>query len=202
MVKEVSHSLQSAELGLISTEAIVLACLDSLFKDILISVYGLTFLGTPHHGSNLANIAFPMARVGEYLDLGPESLLLQDLRRGSNVLWDLAESFRCVDEKYKFAIVCFYEKLKTQINAFQKRLVSCFRVYAMDSKLLERSLILNPPQLKANQAFPWKQITHSSTSTPEPVPTIIYCFTGSKSLRKKPRTPLDCALKVDPPPKS
>ena len=171
--------------------------LESLFKDILMSVYGLIFLGTPHHGSNLADTAFPPARVGEYVDLGPKSLLMKDLRKRSNVLWDLADSFCCVDEKYHFVIVCFYEKLKTQIKTLQKRMVSNFHFRTARIKFCERLLILSPHQLKANRAFPWKQITHSSISMPAPVLNIKSKFTGFEIWQKKPRTPSVCAPKVN-----
>ncbi|KAL1597940.1 hypothetical protein SLS60_008428 [Paraconiothyrium brasiliense] len=76
---------------------------------------GICFLGTPHHGSDLAkwgSILTRIANIAKPANLAPVELLKQ----GSEMLRDVQEGFHNLlekrkDEEAKIEIVCFYETL-------------------------------------------------------------------------------------------
>lgn len=81
------------------------------------STSGIVFLGTPHHGSDLAKWGFFFSSL---LNLAKPTncAAVKLLRKDSEVLVDLQEDFHTLlerrkDERNRITVVCFYETLLT-----------------------------------------------------------------------------------------
>lgn len=110
----VCHSLG----GLVCENALVIADQrpEKHLKSILELTRGIVFLGTPHHGSNLARWAEMLARsIGLFKQTNPE--ILQVLKTDSEVLAHIQDSFHTMIRSRAGAtlppidITCFYEEL-------------------------------------------------------------------------------------------
>jgi len=86
------------------------------FKDIIASVSAMVFLGTPHHGSNLAKV---LNRLLAASIIGPSpKQYVAELAENSPTIEDLNEQFQSLPSKLR--ITSFYETRYTIIG-FRKR---------------------------------------------------------------------------------
>lgn len=84
---------------------------------IYVSTYGILFFGTPHHGSDKANLATFVQRVVHVLPsklVDTDSQLLEALKTGSQVLQEITDNF--VPVMRKFRIYFFWEQEKTDLG--------------------------------------------------------------------------------------
>lgn len=81
-------------------------------------IHGLTFLSTPHKGSNYAGV---LNNILSAAPGGSPKAYVSDLEINSTSLQDINEQFRniCGDLK----LTSFYESLKTNVGAGMKRQV-------------------------------------------------------------------------------
>jgi hypothetical protein len=93
------------------------------FKDIIASVSAMVFLGTPHHGSNLAKVLNKLLAASI---IGPSpKQYVADLAEDSPAIEDLNEQFRNIPSEMEIA--SFYETRYT-IPGY-KKLVRSFSDY-------------------------------------------------------------------------
>ena len=84
---------------------------------IYVSTYGILFLGTPHHGSDRANLATFAQRIVHLLPsklVDTDSQLLEALKTGSEVLQEITDNF--VPLMKRFRIYFFWEQEKTDLG--------------------------------------------------------------------------------------
>lgn len=86
------------------------------FKDIMSLVSAIVFLGTPHHGSNLAKI------LNSLLAVSNPKQYVSDLAQASPMIEDINEQFRHFVTELKIA--SFYESRYTSVGL--KKLVTPF----------------------------------------------------------------------------
>ena len=86
------------------------------FKDIMALVSAVIFLGTPHHGSNLAKILRSLLAVSN-----PKQYV-SDLVQASPMIEEINEQFRHFTTEVKIA--SFYESRYTRVGL--KKMVSAF----------------------------------------------------------------------------
>lgn len=96
--------------GLIVKKAYLLGQNDENYQNIVKSISAITFLGTPHRGTNLAELLNKVLFVSFQ---SPKSFIL-DLNRSSPALEELNEQFRHVAPR--LSIVSFYETLSTAVG--------------------------------------------------------------------------------------
>ena len=98
-------------------QAYILGRFNDTFKDIIASISAMVFLGTPHHGSNLAK---NLNRLLAASIVGPSpKQYVADLDENSTAIEDLNEQFRNVPSELQ--ISSFYETRYTMFG--MKKLV-------------------------------------------------------------------------------
>ncbi len=86
-------------------------------RSIAISTYGILFFGTPHQGTDAANMAAFAQRVIGMLPskiADTDSQLLDALKAGSEVLQDITDNFAPLMKSYR--IYFFWEQEKTDLG--------------------------------------------------------------------------------------
>lgn len=92
---------------------------DPEFEEIIKAVCAITFLATPHRGTNLAQT---LNRILDAIILTNSKQYVADLMKNSLTLQKLNEQFRHIAPKLD--IVSFYETLPTSIGLKNARVVS------------------------------------------------------------------------------
>ena len=95
---------------------------DPEYEGIIKAISAITFLATPHRGSNLAQT---LARILEVAMFTNSKQYLADLAKNSITLQKLNEQFRHIAPRLD--IVSFYETLPTPIGLKNARVVSKVR---------------------------------------------------------------------------
>ncbi len=102
----IAHSMG----GLVVKKAYVLGQNDEQYQEIVKSVSAMMFLGTPHRGTNLAELLNKVL----YVSFQSPKSFIDDLNKNSPALEDLNEQFRHVAPR--LSIVSFYETLSTSVG--------------------------------------------------------------------------------------
>jgi hypothetical protein len=85
---------------------------------IYVSTYGILFFGTPHHGSNKANLVTFAQRIVDVLIpsklVDTDSQLVDAIKEGSEVLQDITDNF--IPIMKRFRVFFFWEQEKTDFG--------------------------------------------------------------------------------------
>ncbi|KAL6834900.1 hypothetical protein V8C40DRAFT_233072 [Trichoderma camerunense] len=108
----VGHSMG----GCVAKEAYIIARQHPSYKDLAGRIYGIFFLGTPHHGSDLAGILESMLIVA-----WGKKPFVTDLKSGSSALALIRDRFRHVAAD--LALWTFYETLPTALGPITRMVV-------------------------------------------------------------------------------
>jgi hypothetical protein len=81
--------------------------MERIFHHLKTATYGIIFLGTPHRGSDKANIAIKVATMVKMIYPGMQTQIIQSLQKNSSQLQDLGDNFRNLHSQLK--IVSCYE---------------------------------------------------------------------------------------------
>ena len=100
----VYHSLG----GIIAKKAILLHQSSEEGKAIRKSIAGIIFMGTPHCGSDLANIGSAFANIASMVIDMPK-LLLKTLSKNSSALYYISRDFATVTSDLNLTLISFYE---------------------------------------------------------------------------------------------
>lgn len=100
----ICHSLG----GIIAKKAILLHQSSEEGKAIRNSIVGIMFKGTPHCGSDLANIGSAFANIASTVIEMPK-LLLKTLSKNSSALYDISREFATVTSDLNLNLISFYE---------------------------------------------------------------------------------------------
>ena len=93
---------------------------DEDYPNLLRSVAGILFLGTPHRGSSTQSKASIIARVASTFGLGEQSSLLTSVEKDSEILNDLVHDFTRVVNKAAIPLFCFFEQQKSDVTKIFK----------------------------------------------------------------------------------
>jgi hypothetical protein len=93
---------------------------DEDYPNILRSVTGIIFLGTPHRGSQTQSKASIIARIASTLGQGEHSSLLKAVEKDSEMLNDLVHDFTRVVNKASIQLLCFFEQQKSDVAKILK----------------------------------------------------------------------------------
>ncbi|KAI3391627.1 hypothetical protein diail_7028 [Diaporthe ilicicola] len=106
----ICHSLG----GIVVKKAIIRAHEKYRYHNLLRSVHGIMFFGTPHRGSSLANWSTVLSNVANFASLGSKTnwKLSQNLQTESGQLQEISKSF--VDRAKSLQIISFYETDKME----------------------------------------------------------------------------------------
>jgi hypothetical protein len=77
---------------------------------------GVVFLGTPHRGANLASWGDTLATCAAAFGLGPDTQLLNILRKDSDRLREIFNDFAMLANEMGLDLICFYELYPTNIS--------------------------------------------------------------------------------------
>jgi hypothetical protein len=77
---------------------------------------GVVFLGTPHRGTDIASWGDTLATCAAALGLGPDTGLLNILRKDSNRLREIFSNFAVLANEMGLDLTCFHELYPTQIK--------------------------------------------------------------------------------------
>ncbi|KAF3077055.1 hypothetical protein CFAM422_000399 [Trichoderma lentiforme] len=108
----VGHSMG----GCVAKEAYIIARQHPSYKDLARRIYGIFFLGTPHHGSNLAGILESILTVA-----WGKKPFVTDLKSGSSALALIRDRFRHVAADLE--LWTFYETLPTALGPITRMVV-------------------------------------------------------------------------------
>lgn len=108
----VGHSMG----GCVAKEAFIIARQHPSYKDLAGRIYGIFFLGTPHHGSDLAGILENML-----IAVWGKKPFVTDLKSGSSTLAMIRDRFRHV--AIDLALWTFYETLPTALGPMNRIVV-------------------------------------------------------------------------------
>ncbi len=100
----ICHSLG----GIIAKKAVLLHQSSEEGKAIRSSIVGIIFMGTPHCGSDLANIGSTFATIASTVIDMPR-LLLKTLAKNSSALYDISREFATVTSDLNLKLISFYE---------------------------------------------------------------------------------------------
>ncbi|CAF9906722.1 MAG: hypothetical protein ALECFALPRED_002615 [Alectoria fallacina] len=140
----ICHSLG----GIIAKKAILLHQSSEEGKAIRNSIVGIIFMGTPHCGSDLANIGSAFASIASMVIDMPK-LLLKTLSKNSSALYDISREFATVTSDLNLKLISFYE-----LNPFQNK---TFNLKVRDTTGdVDADLIPTPTQVHANRNKHWK----------------------------------------------
>jgi hypothetical protein len=78
--------------------------------------YGVIFLGTPHRGADIASWGDTLATCAAAFGLGPDTELLNILRKDSDRLREIFNDFAVLANEMSLDLVCFYELYPTTIK--------------------------------------------------------------------------------------
>jgi hypothetical protein len=98
----ICHSLG----GIVAKRALVHSRLDSTYKSISNSTYGIAFFGTPHQGGNHTEVGDIAAKILRGVLRNPSNSFMSTLQKGS-VFAEAMRDFRFLAEEYQF--ISFYE---------------------------------------------------------------------------------------------
>lgn len=136
-------------------QALILAKEDPEFKELHDSVYGITFMGTPHRGAELASTFYTIAKVFCPMQSILRPQLIKSLKANSQFLLETSASFRHQDLK---RIISFYETYTMKgLNA----LVSSYPKPPVIHPPLNSTLTPNPNDTDCRAALgdngpPWR----------------------------------------------
>jgi hypothetical protein len=86
------------------------------YPDIIKSVAGVVFLGTPHRGSNSQPKASLIATIASAVHCGVQSSLLKAVEKDSEMLADLLQDFTRTANIESIPLFCFFEQYKSDIG--------------------------------------------------------------------------------------
>ncbi|KAI9763363.1 MAG: hypothetical protein M1840_000555 [Geoglossum simile] len=125
--------------GLVIEKALLNARLhEEDYPDIIRSVAGIIFLGTPHRGSSSQSAASLIATIASSLHCGERSSLLKAVEKDSEMLTDLVYDFTRMVNIASIPLFCFFEQHKSDIAKVVKPKVSFWPSYK-DTIVDERS---------------------------------------------------------------
>jgi hypothetical protein len=101
---------------LIPEQALGIAKHDSKFHHLLKATAGVVFLGTPHRGADLASWGDTLATCAAAFGLGPDTQLLNILRKDSDRLREIFNDFAILANEMGLDLICFYELYPTNIS--------------------------------------------------------------------------------------
>ncbi|UKZ70694.1 uncharacterized protein TrAtP1_011666 [Trichoderma atroviride] len=123
----VGHSMG----GCVAKEAYIVARQHPSYKDLAGRIYGMFFLGTPHHGSDLAGILETMSTA-----IWGKKPFVTDLKSGSSALALIRDRFRHVAAD--LALWTFYETLPTALGPVNKIVVEKYSaILGFDNERIE-----------------------------------------------------------------
>ena len=96
------------------SKALILANNERIYRHLKTATCGIIFLGTPHRGSDYADIATPLTNVIKLTYPRFATQIIKSLRKDSFVLQDLADDFRHLHSD--FHIVSCYEQKPTKLG--------------------------------------------------------------------------------------
>lgn len=96
-------------------QALIMARIDAEFQELHSSIYGVAFMGTPHRGSNSADLVSATSNIARIALLGRKThpQLVKTLKTHSQFLLDVSRDFRHQELK---KIISFYEMEITQLT--------------------------------------------------------------------------------------
>ena len=80
------------------------------------ATYGAVFLGTPHRGAGLAKWGDTLAICAAAFGLGPDTELLNILRKDSDRLREIFNDFAVLSNENGLNLICFFEIRPTTIS--------------------------------------------------------------------------------------
>lgn len=98
------------------SQALRIAKHDRVFNHLLKATCGIVFLGTPHRGADIASWGDTLAYCAAALGLGPDTSLLNLLRKDSDHLREIFSDFAVLANEMSLDLTCFHEKYPTQIK--------------------------------------------------------------------------------------
>ncbi|KAH8126575.1 hypothetical protein LI328DRAFT_165971 [Trichoderma asperelloides] len=123
----VGHSMG----GCIAKEAYIIARQHPSYKDLAGRIYGIFFLGTPHHGSDLAGVLENMS-----IAVWGKKPFVTDLKSGSSALALIRDRFRHV--AMDLALWTFYETLPTALGPISRIVVEKYSaILGFDNERIE-----------------------------------------------------------------
>jgi hypothetical protein len=125
-----------------SPQALSLSKSQGTYGAIHAQTFCIVFFGTPHKGSESANLAKVIARIVSVCKT-VEVRNLDVLKKDSNALFDLEQSFMLVLRDSNINILSLFELQKTKIHLFRNILVcsttSSFRDFCLVSNIAHKS---------------------------------------------------------------
>jgi len=97
-------------------KALAIAKHDQKYHHLLQNTYGAIFLGTPHRGADLASWGDTLATCAAAFGLGPDTELLNILRKDSDRLREIFNDFAVLANEMSLDLVCFFELYPTVIK--------------------------------------------------------------------------------------
>jgi hypothetical protein len=94
------------------SKALVIASLERIFHHLKTATHGIIFLGTPHRGSDNANLAIKVASIAKMIYPGIQTQNIKSLQRNSSELQDLADNFRNLHSQLEI-VSCYEMEPKT-----------------------------------------------------------------------------------------
>jgi hypothetical protein len=118
VIEEVSEHPQSSLAHELTRyeQALAIAKHDQNFHHILKATYGVVFLGTPHRGADIASWGDTLATCAAAFGLGPDTELLNILRKDSDRLREIFNDFAVLSNDMGLHLICFYELYPTKIS--------------------------------------------------------------------------------------
>jgi len=116
-------------------------------SEIFLHTYGVIFLGTPHRGSSAASLGVMAARMAKFAFVDSSNILLKSLRKKSEVLERISESFGRIMFLKEVVVHSFYETLPTKgiglvschlFLSRPQRSFSNLRLFRLSSRILQQ----------------------------------------------------------------
>ncbi|MCJ1472419.1 hypothetical protein MMC13_001067 [Lambiella insularis] len=107
--------------GIVIEKALVSAKLhEEDYPNIIRSVAGVIFLGTPHRGSNSQSKASVIASIASAISYGEHSSLLKVVEKDSEMLADLLHDFTRTVNTVSIPVFCFFEQHRSDVGKILK----------------------------------------------------------------------------------